>query len=707
MAGDERNGRGGGAGERKLFAFHLPKAWSYVPSTPASSASTSQRRDYAPLFSTESGPAGGGSRGHTQDEDDEDDDEMPSPPPHRPSLTSMTNSYMSSETSIVELPNEDLPHGPGDVVAGAAEEQESTSLEQSAAWLQSTSTSRIAISTSFVLLGAGVLLSFNALISPTEYFRSRFKATPYENTFSSWIVSVYNITSIVFGAHATATLGREQRKRREKMAFPVQDPEEQPRKQRLPIVGPAIQRISSNGLIVVVTLILLAVSTNFRYVPPPPQPATVTTETVKVPANSYFYFVMAVSVLLAASVSYLQNAVVAICSIFGPDAMSLMLTGQGVIGLSISLVQLAAAWAQSDPALQAQIKAAAQDPKSPFVDPAIAAARIFFSTGAALMLLTLISFFLLIRSQVWKEVVEQASTAPSSRSRSSRRNRRRSEGRDGRRSSSSRAEDADQDGVEADDGDASRPLYASQHSFASANSVASSVAAQREKRGGLLSLRLSSATRSSLARLWDIQRQTMALCLSIGYIFVLTLALFPALTARVQSVGYTDSKHPARWQTPLVFSALHFVAFNLADLIGRSLPGLLPSVFLVKRTGAVVVLTLSRTILLPLLRGCNLPRAAGASSPAQPQSFLRNDVAFFVIMFLMGASNGILATSIFIAGPGQVRAFRSSASASHTASGSAAATKSAQALSATVFSYWLTLGLAVGSALSFVSVKWA
>jgi len=74
----------------------------------------------------------------------------------------------------------------------------------------------------------------------------------------------------------------------------------------------------------------------------------------------------------------------------------------------------------------------------------------------------------------------------------------------------------------------------------------------------------------------------------------------------------------------------------------------------------------------------------------------------------MGLSNGVLATSILIAGPAKVRAFGHRSSSTSTSSTAAkAATRSAQALSATVLSYWLTLGLAVGSALSFVSVQWA
>ncbi|KAK0565358.1 hypothetical protein OC844_001253 [Tilletia horrida] len=709
------SGGGSGGGERRLFTFHLPKAWHFFSSTSGSSAAGGG--SYSRLPEGEPVSAGrndGGARaGPGNDNTDEEDEEEERPT--RPSLT-MSSSYMS-ETSII-YNDEDGADG---------EDRTTGALERTHAWAEASALQRLAVVLAFILLGAGVLLSFNALISPTEYFRARFRGTPYENTFSSWIVSVYNVASIVFGAHAVATLGRDSSKRKstadggnEEAALPLASRSGSGSSsggKQMQIMRSSVRRIMSSGFLVVVCLFVLALSTNIRYVPPPrPSGSQAGTEAVKVPANTYFYVIMALSFVLAAAVSYLQNAVVAVCSTFGPRAMSLMLSGQGVIGLSISGVQLAAAWAQSDPAVQAQVEAQIAKGDPSFEDPATSAARIFFSTGAALMAVTLLSFGLLVRSRFWTEVLEASAVSHSRRPSAAHIGRSGSIDEHRRRTSSSNglsrsSIQGDGDGS-GNDTSAQRPPFASHQSIALLKTTESSPFLR------WISPYLSAETQSSLARLWDVQAQTIVLCLTIAYIFTLTLALFPALTARVLSVGYTDTNtgsdssgpRPARWQTPLVFAAIHFVVFNFADLVGRSLPGLVPAIFLLRNTPLLVALTVGRTLLFPLLRGCNLPTRPGHASHTPPSSsLLRTDAAFFLIVFVMGLSNGVLATSILIAGPGKVRAFGFAGAKAQPSSlqPSKSATRSAQALSATVLSYWLTLGLALGSALSFITVKLA
>ncbi|CAD6947352.1 unnamed protein product [Tilletia controversa] len=680
---------GSRAGKRKYFTFHMPRAWSYVPAP----ASASSAASYAPLPSTAAATANTGAHAHAHHDGDEDEDDM-----EEGEGRAMTASHMSDASTGWHGNDEHSNLGP---------------LERTAAWSAYTTTQRLAVSLSFLLLGAAVLLSFNALISPTEYYRSRFRGTPYENTFSSWIVSAHTVSGIIFGAHAVATLGSDssahKRKAREvEEGGPEESSQLSSAEKQLQIILRAVRRIFSAGLVIVLSLLVLALSTSLKQSSTPKSTAG-SAEQVETPSSSYFYLVIAIDVLLAAAVAYLQNAVVAVCSSFGPRAMSLMLSGQGLIGVSISLVQLAAAWGQSDPAVHTQlaavVEAAKQDPDLVVVDPSTAAARIFFSTGAGLMALTLLSFWIFIRTRCWAEVFGTSSSVVGAT------NHR-------RRQQSSQAPPAGVLDPTADD-DADADELNSSTDLAKPITEDSSTLLLR-----WIGPHLSPETEASLARLWDVQAQTIVLSLTIAYLFVLTLALFPALTARVQSVGYTDrgSTTPARWQTPLVFSALHFVAFNFADLVGRSLPGLLPTVFLVRSTGLVVLLSASRTILLPLLRACNLPRSSAASSsskaPAAPPppsgSILRTDVAFMLIMLTMGISNGLLATSILIAGPSKVRAFGSPPANLQGADGnnnsrppSKSATQAAQALSATVLSYWLTLGLAVGGALSFLVVKWA
>lgn len=70
---------------------------------------------------------------------------------------------------------------------------------------------RILTKSIFVILGAAVLLPFNALITPSEYFRTRFEGTRWATSFSSWIIVVFNVSTIIFSAHATATIERVSR----------------------------------------------------------------------------------------------------------------------------------------------------------------------------------------------------------------------------------------------------------------------------------------------------------------------------------------------------------------------------------------------------------------------------------------------------------------------------------------------------------------
>lgn len=46
----------------------------------------------------------------------------------------------------------------------------------------------------------------NALITPSEYYRSLLVGTPNENSFMSWITAVFCVSSILFGAHATTSM---------------------------------------------------------------------------------------------------------------------------------------------------------------------------------------------------------------------------------------------------------------------------------------------------------------------------------------------------------------------------------------------------------------------------------------------------------------------------------------------------------------------
>jgi equilibrative nucleoside transporter 1/2/3 len=170
------------------------------------------------------------------------------------------------------------------------------------------------------------------------------------------------------------------------------------------------------------------------------------------------------------------------------------------------------------------------------------------------------------------------------------------------------------------------------------------------------------------------QKKVFLPSISIAYIFIITLALFPALTARIQSTGKTIS--------PIVFVALHFFIFNLGDLVGRSSPSIAPRLFLLRKVKMIALFCFLRTAFVPLLGYCNI----SSSSSTIIGKVLFGDVVFFLLIALLGISNGLLATSIFVTGPHQENLVL----------------PHEQALAAGLLTWWLSIGLAIGSLLSFV-----
>lgn len=65
---------------------------------------------------------------------------------------------------------------------------------------------------------------------------------------------------------------------------------------------------------------------------------------VHVPAGLFFAFVLLNGIAQAAAGSYLQTAIVAVASLFGPTAMQSVMSGQGAVAVAISLVQAISAY---------------------------------------------------------------------------------------------------------------------------------------------------------------------------------------------------------------------------------------------------------------------------------------------------------------------------------------------------------------------------
>ncbi|CAE6439553.1 unnamed protein product [Rhizoctonia solani] len=116
---------------------------------------------------------------------------------------------------------------------------------------------------------------------------------------------------------------------------------------------------------------------------------------------------------------------------------------------------------------------------------------------------------------------------------------------------------------------------------------------------------------------------------AIFYAGIITLGLFPTITTRIESV---DSR-----TNPLLFNALHFLVFNIADLFGRTMVSM--ELFPLGDT-ALVVYSLARTVFVPAFMVCN--------ATGHWPTLITSDLAYILVLFAFGVTCGHLSTLALI-----------------------------------------------------------
>lgn len=183
------------------------------------------------------------------------------------------------------------------------------------------------------------------------------------------------------------------------------------------------------------------------------------------------------------------------------------------------------------------------------------------------------------------------------------------------------------------------------------------------------------ASKTSVPPLLPILRKTWVLGLSVFYVFFISIMVFPAVSSGIQSV-HKDSGSP--WTTTYFVPLTSFLLYNMADFCGRQATAWLQVPGPTSRV--LPALVLCRSVMVPLLMFCNY----------QPRDHLHtvlftHDAYPVAFNCLLGLSNGYLGTLPMIYGPKVVP--RELAEATGV-----------------VMSFFLTLGLAVGSAFSVLLV---
>uniref|UniRef100_A0A1B6FGA8 Major facilitator superfamily (MFS) profile domain-containing protein n=1 Tax=Cuerna arida TaxID=1464854 RepID=A0A1B6FGA8_9HEMI len=161
--------------------------------------------------------------------------------------------------------------------------------------------------------------------------------------------------------------------------------------------------------------------------------------------------------------------------------------------------------------------------------------------------------------------------------------------------------------------------------------------------------------------------------MSVWFCFVVTLSLYPAITALVNP-EYQDC---SAWNDVYFVPVVAYLLLSVMDYLGRIMSGLLQWP---KQGWLVSLLSFMRIIFFPLLLLCN----------AQPRHHLpvliHSDYWFILIVIVFGFTNGYLVNTTMISAPKLVEAYE-------------------QETASSMMAAFLGVGLACGSFLSLLLVK--
>uniref|UniRef100_W5K879 Solute carrier family 29 member 1a n=1 Tax=Astyanax mexicanus TaxID=7994 RepID=W5K879_ASTMX len=166
-----------------------------------------------------------------------------------------------------------------------------------------------------------------------------------------------------------------------------------------------------------------------------------------------------------------------------------------------------------------------------------------------------------------------------------------------------------------------------------------------------------------------IFKKIWVMALSVCFVFTITIGTFPAVTVEVKSTVENDEI----WDTYFIPVSC-FLLFNLMDWAGRSLTAV--CMWPGKDSIWLPILVIARVVFVPLFVLCNV----------QPRYYLpvvfAHDAWYIIFMILFSFSNGYLASLCMCFGPKKV--------SQHEAETAGA-----------IMAFFLSLGLALGAALSF------
>ncbi|KAF9247133.1 nucleoside transporter-domain-containing protein [Melanogaster broomeanus] len=282
----------------------------------------------------------------------------------------------------------------------------------------------------------------------------------------------------------------------------------------------------------------------------------------------FFSFVLLSSVCLAVSAGYLGTAVYAGAALFGTSYLQTVISGQAAVAVAVSAVQVASSAISVWGSTPSSIAAFVASGGAEDDQAEGIAARIFFGVSTVFLAFTLVAYTWLTRQPAYR------STA-------------------GLLEQHRKAGDEDS-----------------------------------EELCGLMDGGVPSSPNVHVLR---VLKENFIFMFSISYVFVVTLAVFPAITVTVRPTN--SNVHP------MLFTAVHFLTFNVGDLVGRYSCSF--SRLIVWSANKILAMSLLRTLFIPLLLLCNVQRPAG-TLPAPP--IISSDILFMLILLAMGYTNGYVSS---------------------------------------------------------------
>lgn len=184
----------------------------------------------------------------------------------------------------------------------------------------------------------------------------------------------------------------------------------------------------------------------------------------------------------------------------------------------------------------------------------------------------------------------------------------------------------------------------------------------------------------------SVVRKLSVFIFTVGYIFIITLMLFPSITALIKSIHRPSGRIKVtnnRFFDDDIFVAFHFLLFNVGDCVGRMMP--ISSYFQIFQVNYLALLSALRTVFIPLFLVCNVVVSEQRRLPV----LIDSDFGYLVLVWIFAVTNGWICSLAMMAAP-QLKTIQTSKEKSMVGS---------------VMSFSLVVGLAIGGCLSFIA-RW-